>query len=921
MSGGRSAAYGFLYQYVATAEYFLRYLTAEATDPADVALLVEPTILTTRGVGDDRDIVDFALEVNGVVVERVQVKGSRDPLANKLRPGDVAEVMQRLSATQAGANHLLTNRPLSTGLSEQCTLENPEGSTFDRFAYHPTDVDADEIDLFILVDNRSVDDLASAVAERIRSIRADRALSQAGSTARIVSMVLLHNIFRSAAGTTTERFAASDVFAVAKMPDSDVAHAMRRFDWGVPIGGIPTFSSTIPRVAQLNEISTALTEDVIGRQPRTAILTGTTGYGKSALAADFCHLHYNAFEFMCWIDCRGHDTMISDVRRYTEDLTGTRLGHKSHPTNIFHDTLARHHGPWLLVFDGAPSRQAIEALLPKHGNGKVVITTPNETSWWPEIPKVRVPTFTPNEAVECFVNHAGLDPSIEQPQVRDVVGRLGFIPLAVSMAGMYFGNANGTVAELSAEYFAELDALEDEGAVPPGVSNATLYAAIRHAVSHLGDGLGSNSPDEMRIAQALIYRAALIAPDKIPLNLLIAAFPESADLRLGDLPSPTAARPAVRRRYISIFRTQSLAQRVLLVDNFNADNEAAETIMIHPLVHEVLRDIFLRDIPAGLLGSQLSMMLHTLVGWLGAMRKRNAFFAVDQLAAHADALLAVILKISRFEFFQQDQVTFFQFTRIMLQLELATCRMSRGDFNSSVNLARGVLLDLAEMPRDRYRDLLALVAVTSIVVDLSTAGMPPATMQPFAAVAVRTLLSCESFGGSAADAALDRAYLVRSFLNRRPEYRDDEVIKSAIKSIDQMISRDLSDKVRPNVVMDRIWELIEARDLDSVDSLIAALREDANSYDAVTVTCVEAVVALHRRQIDLALQLIEELVTMPLENEHLGVPLTHGLGHIFRTLDELINIPIDQADQLISTAERVCARGEAIYEAMANPGT
>ena len=80
--------------------------------------------------------------------------------------------------------------------------------------------------------------------------------------------------------------------------------------------------------------------------------------------------------------------------------------------------------------------------------------------------------------------------------------RLGFIPLAVSMAGMYFGNADGTVAELSAAYFAELDALEDDGAVAPGVSNATLYAAIRHAVGHLGGGLGSNSPDEMRIAQA-----------------------------------------------------------------------------------------------------------------------------------------------------------------------------------------------------------------------------------------------------------------------------------------------------------------------------------------------------------------------------------------------------------------------------------
>ena len=157
---------------------------------------------------------------------------------------------------------------------------------------------------------------------------------------------------------------------------------------------------------------------------------------------------------------------------------------------------------------------------------------------------------------------------------------------------------------------------------------------------------------------------------------------------------------------------------------------------------------------------------------------------------------------------------------------------------------------------------------------------------------------------------------MRSFLNKRPEYRNDAVIGSAIRSVDQMITRDPSDEVRPNVVMDRIWQLIEARDLDSVDSLIAALRGDAHSYDAVAVSCVEVVVALHRRQIDFALRRIEELVTMPLENEHLGVPLAHGLGHIFRTLEELIAVPVVQADQLITTATRVRGRGEAIYEAM-----
>ena len=117
------------------------------------------------------------------------------------------------------------------------------------------------------------------------------------------------------------------------------------------------------------------------------------------------------------------------------------------------------------------------------------------------------------------------------------------------------------------------------------------------------------------------------------------------------------------------------------------------------------------------------------------------------------------------------------------------------------------------------------------------------------------------------------------------------------------------------LVIDRV---IEARDLDSVDSLIATLSDHAHSYDAVTVSCVEVVVALHRRHIDIALQRIDELIGMPLENEHLGVPLTHGLGHILRTLQELIAIPVAQSEKLISTAARVRARGEAINTAMTN---
>ena len=43
---------------------------------------------------------------------------------------------------------------------------------------------------------------------------------------------------------------------------------------------------------------------------------------------------------------------------------------------------------------------------------------------------------------------------------------------------------------------------------------------------------------------------------------------------------------------------------------------------------------------------------------------------------------------------------------------------------------------------------------------------------------------------------------------------------------------------------------------------------------------------------------------MPLENEHLAVPLAHGLGHIFRTLEELTAAPARLSHAFVATRLR-----------------
>ena len=700
---------------------------------------------------------------------------------------------------------------------------------------------------------------------------------------------------------------------IVRRPDAEIAHATGSFDWGIPINGIPTFASTVPRVERLGEIFDAIGHPAQAQRPRVAVLSGMTGYGKSALSADYCHLHGNSYEFICWIDCRDDTLIVSNVRRRTEELTRVRLGHRDDPAERFLAAVAAHRGPWLIVFDGAAARRDIERFLPTRGNGSVWSPRPTKPAGGQAFPE-STPGYSPPpkpRAVSPVMR--AWDRAIKHPGISNIVERLGWMPLAVSMAGLYFGKAAGTVAELSQDYFAELDALEDEGAVPPGVDNKTAYAAIDHAVRHLGAGIGPSSTLDVRMAQALLQRASLLAPDLIPLNYLIAATPESMLLQLARFPDPEIADCATRRRYISIFRTQSIAHRVLLVDDVEADSEVAETIEIHPLVQEIVRELFLREIPPARLGEQLTMMMSVLIGWMSQMRHRNAFFAVDQLASHADQLLRVILQVSRFEFHQPDQVTMFKYTRSMLQLELATCRMSRGDFTSSVNLARTVLLDLAELPRDRVRDVMALVAVSSIVVDLSTAGSSAATMRPFAQLAARILLSCEAFGGKAATAAYDRAYLLRSFLNNRKRYRQDPQIARALRIIEKVITRDPSDEIRPNAVVDRINELIEARDLDSAEALIPLMRDGANAHDAVTVRCLEVVVALHRGNFDSALTEVEELLALELFETHLAVPLGMGLANVVHAIEELLAMPVGPTAELAVVADRIRLRVNELH--------
>jgi hypothetical protein len=625
-------------------------------------------------------------------------------------------------------------------------------------------------------------------------------------------------------------------------------------------------------------------------------------------------LYRNSYEFICWIDCSDTALIEANVRRLVQELTQTDLPLGANPAERFREALASHRGPWLIVFDGVPARIDIEKFLPTQGNGSVLITTTNETGWWPSSTTLSVGTFTDDEAEACFGSYAGLDAaSAHSNAVKEIVARLGAIPLAIAMAGLYFRNAAGTVGELSADYFAQLDALEDIGSIPPGFDR-TAFAAIEHAVRHLGAGMVGEDRQDVRMVQGMLYRASVLAADMIPLNYLIASMPEQIEMHLGHMPEPSFAEAAVRRRYISIMRTQSMARRVLLLDGDGEQNEASETIDIHPLVQEILQRLFLREIPPVYLGGQLTMMMYFLHGWIVHARMRSQYFVVDQLVAHAVSLIDVIERLGELPMPDEQAAKMFRYTKLGLKLEMSTCRMSTGNVYASVNLAREALWELWTFPSDPAREALALKAATSIVIDLSEAGTDAATMRPWALFAWRAIVACESLSANGAAAAFEKAYLTRSSLNKRVPYRQDTTIARVIRELDEMIARDPSDETRPNAVMDELNARLDAGDLDdTLDTLLATLRTTSNDYDRHALDSIEVDIALQRHRFDEAFEAIEELLARPLHRTHGARPLSRGLAAIYRTLENLIAAGTGPVEQLRVLSGRVLARAEELH--------
>ena len=276
--------------------------------------------------------------------------------------------------------------------------------------------------------------------------------------------------------------------------------------------------------------------------PRLVALCGLGGAGKTSVAVEYAHRHL-AEVAVCWqFAAEDPAVLAAEFAVLAAQLGAREVVDPRDPVASVHAVLARQDAGWLLVFDNAPDRASVEPFVPPAGPGRVLITTQNQH--WPRGQALEVPVLNREVAADFLVNRTG---DADRAAALELAAELGGLPLALEQAAAYMQATGTTLARYLPMFQARQAGLlaRGEAAGHPADVAATLGLAL------------SRLADEDRSAAGLMRLLAFMAPEPVPLTLLLTnerpaslIGPEVTDMvgpLRGDLVAVGAAIIALRR--------------------------------------------------------------------------------------------------------------------------------------------------------------------------------------------------------------------------------------------------------------------------------------------------------------------------------------------------------------------------------------
>ncbi len=315
------------------------------------------------------------------------------------------------------------------------------------------------------------------------------------------------------------------------------------------------------------------------REGRVAITAvhGLRGVGKTTLAAAYAERHRGEYRATWWVRAQTADSMRADLVSLGVRLGWVAADEKEAPAFEKVMERLRHEGEGLLIiYDNATQADALKPFLPKGGAARVLVTS-NAPDWRGIAAPIELKLWPKDIGADYLIARTGR--AAERAEAEALSEALGGLPLAHEQAAAYCERLSVSFAEYARRLAATPIKLLDAEKDAPLDYHDKLTVAKTFALAI--DEAAKLHP----AAEPLIFYAALLAPEPIPLFL----FSEAREKFGGPLASDLAGDGLDEA--VAALRAFALVDREPIPDERDP-LVPTETIRLHRLVRAVATDRF-----------------------------------------------------------------------------------------------------------------------------------------------------------------------------------------------------------------------------------------------------------------------------------------------------------------------------------------